>query len=235
MNSHQLALRDPALAAFTGAISGGDFGASFGNDDYGFGESEGGYEYGFGDESGYEYGAIVPPVRPAIPRPTAQQAMAAWNALASKRAIGHRRKVLLDPNAGSDSKIERYIFSLAQTFTLGTAAAFDSNMSQSPSTDFRPNMVIVNTPAPGFATASSIAIANVLVTVGGTTDLWSFSSGQQGTFVSWPTMTPSNKATFAGNYTGFVPPGYVAAASFTLTVTMTGWASLAGGRMNIGS
>lgn len=249
MNRKQLVMRDPALAALTGAIAGADFGhqsTQFGDD---YGDDFG---FGFGDDSSWGFGADAAPaaavaaasakspvaalrLAAAGRRPTAQQAMGAWQSQNIKAAIGAGRKVLLDPNADSNFKVERYLFGLAQLFEIGTAADFDSNMNQSPATDFRPEMMVVNSPAPGFAVADTIAIANVLVSVGGAVDLYNFSSGQAGTHVSFPTMTPSNKARLTGSYTGFQPPGYLNGADFTLTVTFIGWATLAGGRVNAGS
>lgn len=241
-NSRSLAMRDPALAALTGAITGADFGHSrapqFGDD---YGDDSCGF--GFGDE-GFGFGAAAAAAKHPVAalrlaqagmRPTAAQAMGAWQKQNVKAAIGKSRQVLLDPNADSDVKIERYLFGLSQAFTIGTSAAFDANLNQSPSTDFRPQMMVVNAPAPGFALADTIAIANVLVSVGGSVDLFNFASGQAGTQVDFPTMTPSNKARFTGSYTGFIPPGYLNASSFTLTITLIGPASLAGGRVNQGS
>jgi hypothetical protein len=231
-NSKQLAMRDPALAAFTGAISGADFGSRFG-DEFDTGDDYGD-EYGFSDDAGFGAAAAAmrhPAVAHALTRrPTAQQAAQAWQHMNMKNAIGKSRKTLLDPNIDSTVKVERYTFSLAQVFTIGTTASFDSNMSQSPSTAFRPQVMTANVPAPGFALATTIAVANVLVAVGGTTDLWNYSAGAWGRNLDLPTLDPSQKLSLTGSYTGFIPPGYLNASSFTLSISFNGPAVLAGGR-----
>jgi hypothetical protein len=232
-NSKQLAMRDPALAAFTGAISGSDFGSNAGfGDEYGYGE-DGDDELGFGDDAGYGFGAAAahPVVARAMTRrPTQQQAAAAWQKLNVKHAIGKSRAMKLDPNADSSIKVERYSFSLADALVIGTASTLTSNMSQSPSTAFRPQVMTANVPAPGFVLATGIAVANVLVAVGGTTDLWNYSAGAWGRDLDLPTLDPSQKLSITGSYTGFIPPGYLAAAAFTLSVSFNGPAVLAGGR-----
>lgn len=233
-NSKQLAMRDPALAAFTGAISGSDFGSDAGfGDEYG---DDSDAELGFGDDYGYGFGAAQAAARhPAVAhqlarRPTQQQAAMAWHKLNAHSAIGKSRKTLLDPNMDSSVKVERYTFSLADALVLGTSSTLTSNMSQSPSTAFRPQVMTANVPAPGFVLATGIAVANVLTAVGGTTDLWNYSAGAWGRQLDFPTLDPSQKLTITGSYTGFVPPGYLANSAFTLSVSFNGPAVLAGGR-----
>jgi hypothetical protein len=230
-NSKQLAMRDPALAAFTGAISGADFGHSEVGSEFDGDADDYGDDYGFGDDAGFGAAMRHPAVSAALSRrPTAQQAAMAWQKMNVKNAIGKSRKTLLDPNIDSTVKVERYTFSLAQAFVIGTTAAFDSNMSQSPSTAFRPQVMTANVPCPGFALATTMAVANVLVAVGGTTDLWNYSAGSWGRNLDLPTLDPSQKLSLTGSYTGFIPPGYLAAAAFTLSISFNGPAVLAGGR-----
>jgi hypothetical protein len=231
-NSKQLAMRDPALAAFTGAISGADFGSDAGfGDEYGYDADD---EMGFGDDYGFGAAAAAakhPAVAHALARrPTQQQAAAAWHKMNAMHAVGKSRKMLLDPNADSSVKVEKYTFSLAQALTIGTSASLDSNMSQSPSTAFRPQVMTANVPAPGFVLATGIAVANVLTAIGGTTDLWNYAGSSWGRDLDFPTLDPSQKLTITGSYTGFIPPGYLSGASFTLSVSFNGPAVLAGGR-----
>lgn len=226
-NSRSLAMRDPALAALMGGISGSDFGAdaSFGEDfGFGFGDDYGDDD---GDDYGADFGAVA---RPVVPRPTAAAAMAAWQKHHAGKARARSRVVKLDPNKDSPVKVERYSFSLSQVFALGTTAAFDNNMSGTPDTDFRPQVITTNAPAPGFALISNIKMANVNVTVGpGSEDAYNYSAAAWGKSLDMPTLTPSNRATISGSYTGFVPPGYVLGASFTFGLNFKGPALLAGG------
>lgn len=233
-NSKQLAMRDPALAAFTGAISGADFGSNAGfGDEYGYGNDDE-EEMGFGDEYGFGAAAAAakhPGVAAALARrPTQQQAAAAWHKQNAMHAIGRSRKTLLDPNMDSSVKVEKYTFSLADALVIGTTSTLTSSMSQSPSTAFRPKVMTANVPAPGFVNATSIAVANVLTAIGSTTDLWNYNPSAWGRDLDFPTLDPSQKLTITGSYTGFIPPGYLAGAPFTLSVSFNGPAVLAGGR-----
>jgi len=227
-NAKTLALRDPALATLMGAIDGSDFGDDYG-DDYGFEfGDEMGDEYGF--EFGDEYGAEAvaasrAPVR--VARPVAPPpAVAAKLWAAHRRASAHteRRARLIEPNKGSKIKVEKYIFSLSQALTLGAASAI--SISQSPDTNLRPQRVTMNAPTPGFVTVTNLKVANVSVTVGGIADAASFSNNAVNTALDMPTLSPSNKATVDGNYTGYVPPGYVGAAAFMFVTSLIGPATI---------
>jgi hypothetical protein len=227
LNSRTLARRDPAFAALMGGISGADFGrerASFG-DDYGSDDDDvGGFgddDAGFGDD---DVGAA--PRR----RPTAQQALAAHSRQANARHRAQKRRAMLDPNMGSDVAIERYSFSLSQNFTLGTEAQFGTAFSGTSDTKFRPQIITINAPCPGFAYISSIRMANVNVTVGsGEEDAFNYSAGGQLRQLDMPTLSPSNRATITGRMTAFVPPGYLFGATYTLGVNFKGWSLLAAG------
>lgn len=230
MKQRQLVARDTALAALMGGLVGGDFGGEFGgfgadddddmSDDYGD-------DYGEDDDMGGDFGAAR---RRVVRRPSAQAAAAAHRKLSLQKANHSRRIAKLDPNMGSPTKIERYSFSLSQDFTLGTTAAFNTNMSGTPDTKFRPQVITINAPAPGFALISNIKMANVNVTVGpGSEDAFNYASQGWGRSLDMPTLTPSNRATVSGSYTGYVPPGYVSAAAFTLSVNFKGPSLLAGG------
>lgn len=207
--SKQLAMRDPALAALLGVHSapGADFGAEFG-DEYGVDYNPWGAE--FGDD----------PKAPITPG----QAQAAVAMVRSQQSASARRNALLEPNKGSSVKVERYTFSVNQTLTLGTAVAL--NASNQPDTTIRPQRVTMNAPSSGFCTIDNIKVANVSVTVGGTLDAFQFSPIAVGQHLDMPTLSPSNRASFAGNYSGFTPPGYVAAASYVFAMSLTGPATV---------
>lgn len=238
-NARQLALRDPARAALLGAIGGSDFGSSVPvrtapmkfspGDDYGFGDDDTGFgddEYGFGAAA--KHHAAAAHLSKSKPHPA--EVAKVWHEHHAKKARAMSRAVKLDPNMGSDVKVERYTMSLAQTFVLGTGGSFDTNMAQSPSTDFRPQLMTANVPTPGLAYLQSLAMANVLVTVGtGSEDLFAYNANSWGRNLDMPTLTPANKAIAQGTFTTFVPPGYVNGASYTLTLSFKGPSLLAGG------
>lgn len=228
MFQKQLVRRDPAMAALMGAIAGGDFGGEFGfgdESDYGgdFGDEDFG---GFGDD---DFGAAA--VAHRAPKPTPQQALAAYHAHHMKRARNNQRVAKLDPNMHATTKVERYSFTLSQDVTLGTATSFTSAaMSGAPDTTFRPQIITTNAPMPGFAYATSIRMANVNISVGsGSEDLFNYSAFAWGRSLDMPTLTPANKATVTGTTTTVTPPGFLAAATFTLTFNMKGPSLLAGG------
>src|SRR6185436_17760909 len=137
-NSKQLAMRDPALAAVMGLVSGADFGAeaAFAR---GFQEaaknspSEFGYDYPyrFGHEFGNEFGADAAPGAP-MPTSTPEAALALWRQHHTEMANSRSREMLLDPNKNSRLKVEKYIFQLVQTVLIGTATAIA--MSNNPAT-----------------------------------------------------------------------------------------------------
>lgn len=203
----QLALRDPAMAAFVGALSGSgaDFGGEFGDEldtDYGF-----------------EFGADA-----AIPAPTPTQAMQAWKQQNMQAMRTQQRVQKLEPNRGSAVKVERYTFNVNQTLTLGTSATISA--SGNPDVNIRPQRVSANVPCPGFASLSNIKVANVSVLVGGEADAYIYNPNGVGQSLDLPTLSPANRASVSGDYSGLVPPGYVGGASFKFAVSFTGWASI---------
>jgi hypothetical protein len=229
-NSRALSMRDPALAAAVGAFGGSDFGnEGFGDESYlgGVDSMAGDFGGDFGYDFGSEFGG-APGMIPA--KPTAQQALGAWNALRAKRAKAVQRYSKLEPNAGSEVDIERYSFSLSEDFTLGTAAAFGTDMSGTPDTTFRPQVITANAPAAGFAYLSNLKMANVNVTVGpGEEDLFGISGPSWGRTMDMPTLSTSNRANADGRITTFTPPGYTPAATYTLVLNFKGPSRLAGG------
>lgn len=216
--ARELAMRDPALAAFVGVHGQSDFGADFG---FGFGaDSMGaapGVNPGGSGRVPHPHPAALAQLHPAHQQ-MLTQAVQRQNSSASRQSI-------LDPNANSDIKVERYAFSLNQSITLGTALAGWTQSNQ-PAVTFRPQQLTVNVPAPGFCTLSLIQVANVVVTVGATGDAWEYNALSVNSELDMPTLSPANKATISGSYTGYVPVGYSAASAYTLCMTFKGPASI---------
>ncbi len=221
-NAKQLAMRDPAMAALFGVIAtaslagkngsdfGGEFGADFGDDDYGDDT---------GDDYGDDYGADSP-------APAALARLGKKVHMARQR--GGKRRALLNPNADSSVKVERYAFTLSQAITLGTAVAFTTLTGQ-PDTKIRPQRVVMNAPGPMFAFIQEIKVANVSVTVGtGLEDAFNYNANGVGQSLDMPTMEPANKATILGSYTGAIPPGFVGGTSTYFSTTFKGPSTMAG-------
>lgn len=239
-NAMSLAMRDPAMAALMGAISAGSFGreADFGNDFsadmsadmYGdFGDVGGDFgDVGgdFGDGGMYgDFGAA----RARKPHPAAMARMAA--AHVHKQGKTQRRKSILNPNAGSDVKVEGYSFTVPVLVSpggtvpvLGTASSLSGN--NTPDTYFRPQRASINVNVPGLIFVNNITIGNVNGTVGGVGDAFDYSPLAQGISLSLPLMSPSTKATFQGSFTTFIPPGYVLGNSYTVALSFKGPATM---------
>lgn len=252
-NARQLASRDPALAALTGAI--GQNGSHFGGD---YDHSGFGNEFGYDPEFGIDLGgltmtsqskspiaaALASSAVPAALSPSAQNALATlaqgsamqapvpppavaaqlWAKHVSDQERTQERLELLEPNKGSRVKVERYAFAVNATVTLGTASAIDAQGN--PDVNIRPQRLSINAPVPGFATISEIKVANVSVTVGGTQDAFDYNANGVGQSLDMPTLSPANRARVLGNYTGLTPTGYIAASSFTICFSFKGPASV---------
>ncbi|MGH9966568.1 MAG: hypothetical protein ACREBG_01875 [Pyrinomonadaceae bacterium] len=223
MNAYQLAMRDPAAAAIFGLMpnGGADFGSEYSGAESTFGDDFGddmGDDYGaeFGDDYGAEFGAA--------PKPTPQALAHVWRKHNMQKAHTNRRERLLEPNKGSEVKIERYSFSTSQALVLGVASALV--MTNQPDTSIRPQRVTMNAPSPGFVTITEIKVANVSVTVGGVEDAFGYAAVAVGVGLDMPTLSPANRATVLGNYTGFVPPGFVGGAAFLFVANFKGPASI---------
>ncbi len=226
-NSRTLAMRDPAMAAIMGliGIAGSDFGGEtfdptsdddFGADFGSFGDDDFDGDFGFGAD------AIAAPAAPV----QVAKAVSYYKKAAAAHAHGQRRAMLLDPNKGSATKIERYAFNLSTTVTLGVVATL--NITGQPDYEIRPQRVIMNAPAPGFVIVNEIKVANVSVTSGGSEDAFGYSAQAQGCELDMPKLTPANRATVLGGYTAFVPPGYVGGNAFLFSASLRGPANLAG-------
>jgi len=217
MNAALLVQRDPAMAAIMGAMGGAsaDFGDEIGEfgddsdfgDDFGFtGADDFGDDFDFGTDS--KGGDMV----------------AAKRALAFKRV--QQRRALINPNANSSLKVERYTFSISENITLGTAQAF-ATLTGQPDVTIRPQRLTCNAPSPMFAFFQVIRMANVNITVGtGQEDAFNYNANGVGQSLDMPTLNPANRATILGNYTGFTPPGFIPATVVPFTVTFKGPATL---------
>jgi len=242
-NSRKLAMRDPALATLMGAISGSDFGGEFafnGDDDADYGDEWGADDYGLDDYGAEDFGFTpafngAPPAAMArratlpvrVARPIAPPPSVAAKLWAQQRRVDQvtqRRRSLLEPNQGSKVSVQRYSFSINAPIVLGVAASLFA--SGQPDTNIRPQRVTMNAPSPGFVTVSEIKVANVSVTVGGIGDAFEYSPIGVGMSLDMPTLTPANRASVIGVYSGFVPPGFVGGAAYTFVTSFKGPASI---------
>jgi hypothetical protein len=240
----ELAMRDPALAALMGVV-GSDFGiepellggaADFGGTGYNggpdFGDDENAYDMGytdighegsFGGDSMFGYSANfgADPSNGATHPATA--AIVAQHVQKTKHR--NARALLLEPNKYSDLKVERYTFAVNTTITaLGTSGTLSG--SNSPDVNFRPQRVVANVVSPGMVTITDGRIANVSFTVGGSIDAWQWNANAVGVHLDVPTLTPANKVTFVGNYSGLVPSPLSGTGAFTFVLSFTGPASI---------
>lgn len=238
-NPKLLAMRDPALAALMGAgvFAGGaqsDFGRDFefgydepdftgeDDDDFGYSAAFAGDDDDDWGEDDDDFGASP---RRRQRRPAPRAAMAAWKKLRAAKANTGRRVRMLEPNHQSTVKVERYSFSISQTLVLGTGSGIA--MTGQPDTTIRPQRLTINAPSPMFAEITEIKVANVSVSVGpGAEDAYFYNPLGQGMSLDMPTLSPANRATILGTYTGFVPPGFVGGTTVTLSASFKGPAAI---------
>lgn len=238
-NAGMLARRDPALAALFGIVAAAGTSPDFGSDGADFG-AEFGDDYGddYGSDFGAEFGAAVAEAaHQMVARGAGRHAMAkvppppahlvaAWHKNQARQLAGAHRAMLLDPNEGSSKKIERFTFSISTALVVGTASSF--TITNNPDTTIRPQRVTMAVPTVGFVLISEIKVANVSVTVGGVLDAFQFSPLAVGQALDMPTLSPANRVSVIGNYTGFIAPGLIVGSTFTFAVSFTGPSNLAG-------
>jgi hypothetical protein len=243
---NELAMRDPAAAAIFGDM-GADFGGEQPYDPYGpysaygptgpnsgygshgpHAEMAGSYEPSF---AGFEFAAdatdaAISVAHPAHPLHTDNprlQAIVAQH-LAESRATSQRTR-LLEPNAGSKVKVERYRFALNQNVNVGTAANF--TISGAPDFNLRPQRVVTNVSVPGFILISEGKVANVSFTSGGSLDAWELNANAVDSMLDIPTLSPANKATIIMSSSTFIPTGFTNTSVFTFVVSFVGWSTIA--------
>lgn len=208
-NANMLALRDPARAAMVGAIPGADFGHDFG-----------GYQQfnqgGFGAD-------LVPNAA------NMQLALSEANAQLANAGSTQEREAILNPNADSTAKIQRYVFALSEDHTLGTAAPIA--MTGKPRTQFRPQRITTNVPFPGLAYFTAMQVANIGILVGGKVDAWDFCARAHDQHMDTPTLGPQNEVSVAGSFTTRFAAAapFATGADFILYVSFKGPATMAGG------
>jgi hypothetical protein len=244
INMHEMVRRDPALATLMGAIPG----TSFGYSAPGGLARVAGYgpparpAFAFGDDYGWGFGAGAPPGHHApahhAPAHHAPAHHAAHPAAAHAAGIAHiqamhsteARTLQLDPNRNSTVKVERYSFSFSPVaaLVLGTPSN-QGTYTQQPSASIKGQRVVMNAPAENFVFVQSLQIANVNVIIGGQEDANTYSGRSHGVVLDLPRLDPQNRATASSNYTGSLPPGFTAGASYIFVVTLQGPATLAGG------
>ncbi|MDX1371013.1 MAG: hypothetical protein R3321_00995 [Nitrososphaeraceae archaeon] len=241
MKANNLIGRDPALAAIMGALGGGssdigtDFGSEFGldvHDDELMGDYDDDDDLGDDDDDdwGEDDDDYVGASRrrrsrgrgrglPRVSRRTIAK-------LFQSRRRTQSRERILNPNRNSNLKVERYAFTISQAITLGTAVTFTTLTGQ-PDTTIRPQRVSMNAPTPMFAFIQEIKVANVSVTVGtGLEDAFNYNALGVGQSLDMPTLSPANKATVLGSYSGFVPPGFAGGTATNFSVSFRGPSSV---------
>jgi len=234
-NASLLAARDPATLAVLGLVASnfgsqfaGEFGADFGDDagvdfgdDYGDDDIAASIGAEFGDDVGAAVAARVRARRPAA-NPAA---LAAWKKQSAMQAKTQRRASILEPNKGSAVKVERYSFPISQAITIGVGVALA--LTGSPDVNIRPQRVTMNSPCQMFAFVAEIKVANVSVTVGGGyEDAYDYNANGVGQSLDMPTLSPANRASVLGTYTGLVPAGMVLGFGSFFTVSFKGPASV---------
>jgi len=225
--SRNLALRDRSTAALFGLVAAtssspsafaGEAKSTFG----GFG--------GFGADAApvaaSTLAALNNPNHPMSPFHPANRAntLKVHAQAAQSSQVQHQRNLLLNPNLGATTKVERYDFSLNQTLTLGTTASI--LMSQSPQVTIRPQRPVFNSPSPGFVSISTLIVGNTSVTIGQSFDAWAYGSQAQGVHWDLPTLEPQNKMTMTGTYSGYTPPGFSIGFAYPFSVSFQGPATI---------
>jgi len=229
-----LALRDAAAAAALGAFDGSDMGhesssgSSFGWDAPGgdFAGMAGDFSGGFFAGEGF-FGADGPaPALAPVPQPTQAQALALWHQKHAEAQHTQRRTALLNPNAHSTVKVERYSLQIATDVVVGTANTF--NITKSPDTELRAQRITSNIGAPGFVYIDDVKVANVSVTQGDSIDAWQLNPNSWGQQFDIPTLSPANRVTVIGHNTTAIPTGFSASDAYKVILMFLGPTSMTG-------
>jgi hypothetical protein len=221
MNYDDIAMRDLADASLMGAV----------DDDFGvegdFEPDQFGSEDDFGVEFGEEdiFGVAAPQASAAMVNHPDPRVRNILHHHIRRGELRESRLRLLEPNRGSELKVERYTFGIVAYITLSSSGSI-SPVSNSPDVNFRPQRVTMNVPSPGFILVTDARVANVSFVVGGSIDAWQFNANAVGESLDVPTLTPANRATWTGSYTGLVPTPLSGTGSYTVIMAFTGPASI---------
>jgi hypothetical protein len=170
---------------------------------------------------------------PAPPAPHPHELARVWHEHHARQHHEHlmaqhqmHRELLLDPNKYSRLKVERYSFTLIQSFTFGSAA--DLNTTLQPACKMRPDRIVTNIPIPFMMELDTLQVSNVNVLIGSGEDAWVYNPQAQNVVLQLPTVEPAFRVTLTGFYTGVYPGGYQAGHPFNFRTGLQGWAVLAG-------
>lgn len=181
-------------------------------------------------------GSPAPPMLhapPAPPAPHPHELARVWHEHHARMQHEHlmaqhqmHRELLLDPNKYSRLKVERYSFTLIQSFVFGTPA--DLNTTLQPACKMRPDRIVTNIPIPFMMELDTLQVSNVNVLIGSGEDAWVYNPQAQNVVLQLPTVEPAFRVTLTGFYTGTYPAGYQAGNPFNFRTGLQGWAVLAG-------
>lgn len=227
-NAKDLAMRDPAMAALVGAQDGADFGneSTFGADGFFGWDAPGADYYGYNPVGAEGFFAGNFGQDPSIPKPTADQALALWNQHHAQARETARREALLNPNANSHKKVERYSLSIRQNVTVGTASNF--TLTKNPQTELRPQRIESNVRDPGFVIVTDVKVANVSVMMGDGMDASQLSPDAWGVQYDIPTLSPANGVTVSAEQSTATPSGFDVSDTFPFMISFLGPSSMAG-------
>lgn len=185
-----------------------------------------GGQFDFGADDASTSSAAVSIAHPAHPlhtdNPNVQKIVAMH--LSTQKATSQRQR-LLEPNANSQVKVERYRFALNQNVNVGTASNF--TLSGAPDFNLRPQRVVTNVSVPGFIVINEGKVANVSFTSGGALDAWELNANAVDSMLDIPTLSPANKATLLISSTTIVPSGFTNTSIFLFVTSFVGWSTIA--------
>jgi hypothetical protein len=217
--ARELITRDPAMAAIMGESRGADFGIESNLDSAWWSRADASRldtQGNYAPASRLDFDAAL------LTRDNAQliaEHKLAMHLLAQRQKT-EERLALLDPNAGSTEKIERYTFSMNQEVVLGASEAIF--MTSSPLTDIKPERLIFNAPCYGFAFITQAQIGNTSVIIGSGEDAANYSQVAVDVRLSMPLLRTQNRALIGGTYTGISPAPYTPGNEFNFTSTFHG-------------
>jgi len=149
-----------------------------------------------------------------------------------------RLRETLDPNLGSEVKVELLSFLLPMAEDLGEGKTGPvtfrvgkprvATLSRAFPTTFRPLAVVANVPGPGLLFYSRLLVGNVSL-------IWDCESGEEDEEDAWsyargpldaPTCGSVNRISVRVRWTDHVPMGWPLMADFPLRISVRGWSSL---------